>query len=126
MLGLKPKKKRGVERVNKMAIQEEPLWTPDTNKIRDANITKFINSRPCIPKSSYDALHRWSIDSPEDFWDSVWNFCGALGDRGPLPWLRNWDGCLNDSLIEAEFFSEGSFNGCQNILRQYVDDRATH
>ena len=59
---------------------EHPLWQPGPQQIRNANLTAFMRSVEDAggPRTgSYDALYRWSIEQPAEFWLAVWNFCGV-------------------------------------------------
>jgi hypothetical protein len=30
----------------------------------------------------YDDFWQWSVDQPEAFWSQLWDFCGAVGEKG--------------------------------------------
>lgn len=32
-------------------------------------------------KLDYNDFWRWSVDNPEKFWDSLWNFAGIIGEK---------------------------------------------
>lgn len=52
----------------------EPLWTPSEERIRDANITLFIdfvNRKYSLDISGYHVLYQWSIDDRADFRKSM-------------------------------------------------------
>ncbi len=34
----------------------------------------------------YESLWRWSIEEPEQFWDSIWDFCGVWVSAARAPW----------------------------------------
>ncbi len=65
---------------------------------------------------SYSDLWRWSIDQPEQFWPSVVDFCGVIGDMGKV--------VLKDAanMPEAQFFPDARLNYAENLLRRR-DDR---
>jgi acetoacetyl-CoA synthetase len=60
----------------------------------------------------YRALHRWSVDKPEEFWPLLWDFCGVIGERGERVIL---DG---DKMPGARFFPDARLNLAENLLRK--------
>ncbi|HEX7777118.1 MAG TPA: acetoacetate--CoA ligase, partial [Parvibaculum sp.] len=32
--------------------------------------------------TGYEALHRWSVEHREAFWDEIWTYCGVIGEKG--------------------------------------------
>src|SRR5580698_7075496 len=64
---------------------EKPLWQPSAERIAAANLTRFmadVDQRWGSGAHSYEALHRWSVAKPDQFWTSIWDFCGVIGERG--------------------------------------------
>ena len=37
--------------------------------------------------NGYAALHRWSVEEPEAFWELVWDDAGIVGDKGAAPFF---------------------------------------
>ena len=98
----------------------QPLWTPSPERIRQANITRFLDHvrRECDPHlASQQALYQWSVDHPEKFWPQVWAFCGVKASR-------TWDHVLThgDKMPGATWFDGSRLNFAENLLR-YGDDR---
>src|SRR5438874_5681528 len=63
-------------------------------------------------KESFEALHRWSVEHSEDFWNLVWDFCEVQGaKRGPT--LVD-----ADKMPGARWFPEAKLNFAQNLLRK--------
>ena len=92
-----------------------PLWVPSADRIARARITAFmrvVRDDFGIEASSYDDLHRFSIDRPEDFWRTVWTFTGIAGEMGTrvVDDLRKMPG--------ARFFPDARINFAENLLRQ--------
>ncbi|MGW1200708.1 acetoacetate--CoA ligase [Streptomyces sp. NPDC002536] len=83
------------------ADRPEPLWRPGEDRIARAQVTLFHAWAarehgapapvPGDPAASYAALHRWSVDELERFWQALAEWCGVrfstpcervLADRG--------------------------------------------
>ncbi len=63
--------------------------------------------------TKYDAIHRASIDTPEEFWGQA-----AEG----IDWYRRWDTVLdNPSEHMYRWFSGGQLNTCYNALDRHVE-----
>ncbi len=63
--------------------------------------------------TKYDAIHRASIDTPDEFWGQA-----AEG----IDWYRRWDTVLdNPSEHMYRWFSGGQLNTCYNALDRHVE-----
>src|SRR5918999_3574967 len=94
---------------------ESPLWTPGTERIERARISQFmrhLGGTRGIQVSDYRSLYDFSISRPEDFWRSVWDFCGIIGEPG------NRVAIHMDRMPGAEFFPDARLNFAENVLRQ--------
>ena len=59
----------------------KPLWTPSRERAQASELARFMR---LAGKTSYEELHRWSIERSADFWELVWRFAevrGEMGDR---------------------------------------------
>jgi acetoacetyl-CoA synthetase len=110
---------------------DEPLWTPTTEQVARANMTRFIGEarRVAVGRvSDFTSLYRWSIESPEEFWPLVWRFCGVVA--GQRPDGSQWDSVLigrermapPDDVRGPKWFSGATLNFAENLLR-FDDDR---
>ncbi len=91
------------------------LWEPSEDRRRATQIAAFmdlVNDRFGTAFSDYDTLWQWSVDSPEDFWEAVWDFGGVAGDKGER---RLADG---DAMPGAKFFPDARINFAENLLRR--------
>lgn len=64
---------------------QQPLWTPTPDAIAKAPMTAFreeANRRFGLKLGDYSQLHQWSVESREDFWQLVWDWCGVIGEPG--------------------------------------------
>jgi acetoacetyl-CoA synthetase len=97
----------------------EPLWRPSSERIAQANLTRFMQvagRRAGRVFTDYDDLWHWSIDDRAAFWDTLWDFCGVVGDKG--------EGVLADGerMPGASWFPEARLNFAENLLR-HRDER---
>ncbi|MCB2101063.1 MAG: acetoacetate--CoA ligase [Rhodobacterales bacterium] len=99
-----------------------PLWQPDPVRVRDSNLTAFRKAagrRWAVELPDYAALHRFSIDEPEKFWQSVREETGLIaqtwGERVVV------DG---DRMPGAAFFPDARLNYAENLLRRRGDGTA--
>jgi acetoacetyl-CoA synthetase len=101
---------------------DAPLWTPSPDRVARARLTTYIDhaSRAAGRRlDEYAALHRWSVEEPEAFWASVWDFCGVIaatrGDRILIDRTR---------MPGARFFPDARLNFTENVLRRRGDEAA--
>ncbi len=67
----------------------------------------------------YDALHRWSIEQPQDFWPALCQFCDVRFDQPAEAALSN-----PDSIMDAGWFAGSRLNFAANLLREGGNDIA--
>ncbi len=95
----------------------KPLWKPSKARIAAANLSAFMRSatrRWNVEFADYDALHRWSVTHPEQFWTAVWDFAGVVADaRGGR--------VLADAgkMPGAKWFPDARLNFAENLLRSH-------
>jgi acetoacetyl-CoA synthetase len=98
----------------------KPLWVPSQDKIKNANMTRFIefvNKNYGKQFGTFDELYRWSVNSIPDFWVAVWDFVGVKASK-------RWDKVVDDlkKFPGAKWFPGARLNFAENLLR-YRDDR---
>ncbi|MBI5781304.1 MAG: acetoacetate--CoA ligase [Rhodocyclales bacterium] len=92
-----------------------PIWVPSAERVAAATITGFTRraeERWSRSFPDYAALHRWSINHPEEFWVSVWGEGGVIGERGEVVLV---DG---DKMPGARWFPQARLNFAENLLRR--------
>jgi len=97
----------------------DPLWSPSADRIAEANLTRFMTeagARSGRTFTGYDDLWQWSVDDRAAFWDTLWDFCGVIGDKGE----RLLDD--GDRMPGAHWFPEARLNFAENLLR-FRDER---
>lgn len=97
------------------------LWEPSKEEISRSNLCCFINevanSNPEV--KDFNSLYDWSVNSREEFWPAVWNFCGIKSSK-------NWDNVLvnGDAMPGAKWFDGAELNFAENLLKFRDDDIA--
>ena len=92
----------------------EPLWQPTDEQVLAASITRFARDAEIQwgrDLTDYTTLHRWSVDRPEEFWVSVWDFCGVKATICDGPELEH-----PHQLPGACFFPQARLNFARNLL----------
>ncbi|MGO7753817.1 acetoacetate--CoA ligase [Rhizobium ruizarguesonis] len=90
-----------------------PLWVPSEDAIANSPIHAFMercNADFGLSLSGFEDLHAWSVAERENFWSTVWDFCGVQGERGAQV-LAN-----GDRMLEARFFPDATLNFAENLL----------
>ncbi|MBL8470310.1 MAG: acetoacetate--CoA ligase [Rhodocyclaceae bacterium] len=93
---------------------QQPMWSPSAERIGTATVTRFAAvaaQRWGQQLPDWHALWRWSVDQPEQFWISVWEFCDVVGERGALGLV---DG---ERMPGARWFPDARLNFAENLLR---------
>ena len=95
------------------------LWQPNTDKINEANMTKFlsfVNHMYSCSHSNYYELYDWSVIKIEDFWEAIWKYSGIIHSS-------EYETVLNErKMPSAKWFSGTKLNFAENLLR-YRDDK---
>ena len=96
---------------------DKPLWRPSQERIEEANLTRFARQAIRDWKlefNDYPAFYRWTVDRPEQFWDSLWKFAGVrastkgsrvIADAGLMPGAR--------------WYPDARLNFAENLLRRH-------
>jgi len=96
-------------------MSEKPLWTPSAERVARSLLAHFMHQ---AGQRDYAALHRWSIENREAFWNLLWDFCAVRGTKGAITLL---DG---DRMPGARWFPEARLNFADNLLRTKDDSDA--
>ena len=96
-------------------VGTEPLWTPTTEQVEAANLTRLrahLEGRGVELAPGYESLWRWSVANQAEFWSTIWEVCGVVGDPGTVvvEGLDRMPGC--------RYFPEARLNFAENLLRR--------
>ncbi len=100
----------------------EPLWTPSPERIAGANITRYrryLEDELGVEAADYPALHRWSVANRDEFWRSVWDFCGVIAESRGETVLAD-----GERMPGARWFPDARLNFAENLLRRRDDGPA--
>ena len=105
--------------MNTEATENKMLWRLAENKKPQTSLWKFSEFTQeyhnCLP-DDYASLHAWSLESPDEFYSSLWNFLNIVGDKGEIAYIAN------DDIKKVQFYPDARLNYAENIL-QNPDDR---
>ena len=64
------------------------LWRPSSKIKEESNLNQFIKNFVDEFKNQsdvkYEELWKWSIEKPEKFWDSIWDYSNVQGEKGDI------------------------------------------
>jgi len=95
------------------------LWQPTCEKILASNMYAFAQSVGKAHQSgarTYQNLLDWSLETPEDFYQALWDQLDIIGASGATAFVRG------QNLAGSQFFPEAKLNYAENLLRA-PDDR---
>ncbi len=99
----------------------EPLWVPSDERKERAQLTRFCRwlgeqRGVHFDIGDYESVWRWSVDHPDDFWASVWDYFEVVADPG-------YDAVLGRrEMPGAEWFPGARLNYAEHIFRGKADD----
>ena len=97
-------------------MTEQPLWQPAPEQIASTNVTRFAREaslRWGRNFEEYVALHRWSVEAPEEFWLNIWDWTGVIGTGDTEPVVVD-----REQMPGARWFPNIRLNFAQNLLRR--------
>ncbi|WP_443691382.1 acetoacetate--CoA ligase [Pseudomonas sp.] len=97
----------------------EALWTPSAQRIgatRMDAFRRFINQRHGLELRDYPALHQWSIDQREHFWQAIVDVFGIEFHTRPSAVLIE-----GAQMPSAQWFPGATLNFAEHLLRRRDD-----
>ncbi|KOC20016.1 acetoacetyl-CoA synthetase [Comamonas testosteroni] len=96
------------------------MWSPSSEQIAASRLhhyQKWLAEHRDVPLGSYDELWSWSIDSLEDFWQSIWDYFEVVGEGERMPALAS------SQMPSARWFPHMRLNYAENLLRNATPER---
>ena len=90
------------------------LWTPSQDRIERSNAKRYMDTiakNAGFSGSSFHDLWKWSVENPTVFWNSIWDFCDIIGDKGE----RLSNGA--EKFWEHRYFPDARLNFAENLFR---------
>ncbi|HEY4374884.1 MAG TPA: acetoacetate--CoA ligase [Burkholderiales bacterium] len=110
------------------------LWEPSQVQLEKANLTHFARAaikRWKLKLNTYPDFYQWSVDQPEQFWQSVWEELGVIGQpveakKGSKAPVGFKAGILTEGekMPGAKWFPGMRLNFAQNILKKHDSSEA--
>jgi len=100
----------------------QPLWQPSAERVAQANITAFtgiLEARHGVSLPDFAALHAFSVNEAEKFWDAFWDYAGIIAETKGERVLAD-----GDKMPGAQFFPDARLNFAENLLRRRDDGDA--
>jgi len=95
------------------------LWQPSAERIgktRMEAFRRFVNQRHQLTLADYSALHQWSIDQREAFWQAIVEVFDVRFYQQPQAVLRE-----GEQMPSAQWFPGATLNFAEHLLRRRDD-----
>jgi acetoacetyl-CoA synthetase len=95
---------------------DKALWEPSQARIAGANVTAFARAAIRdwgLKFNTYPAFYQWSVDEPEQFWLSLWQYAGVKANRRGERVLVH-----GERMPGAKWFPDARLNFAENLLRR--------
>ena len=100
-------------------VNDEPLWRPrPTSGEAMTQLMAAASERAGRTIEDFDALHAYSVQELDAFWDLVWDEAGVIGEKGTTVLADA------DRMPGARYFPEARLNFAENALAGDADAEA--
>jgi len=82
------------------------IWSPPES---GTPLLKAFLEKTAQFHNGLDDLHRWSVESPDQFWSQVWDFSHVIGEKGTRA-------VVSSTLPTSEFFPDATLSLAKNLL----------
>ena len=101
---------------------ETYLWKIKNDKLNKTNLSQYLNfietKFKIHSKNDFNKAWKWSVENPEVFWKSIWDFTKVKGNFGKKLIERS------DIFFKNKFFPDTKLSYAQNILKKNNNDKA--
>ena len=87
------------------------VWSPPTDAWAVTRMGQFAERYQPSVSGDYDALWRWSVDEPADFWASVWDYLDVDASQAPKSVISG------DAMPGTTWFDGATLNYAEHLLR---------
>jgi len=98
------------------------LWKINKTKLKKTNLTlysHFVKKKHNINLGNdFNDLWKWSIQNPQIFWKSVWDFTKIKGTQGNTLLKKS------NTFYKNRFFPDAKLNYARNILKKNSEEKA--
>jgi acetoacetyl-CoA synthetase len=101
---------------------ETSIWQIDKEKLNKTNLylySDFVKKEYKInSQNNFNKIWQWSVESPQNFWKSIWDFTKIKGSLGKV--------FLQESNIfyKNKFFPDSKLNYAENLLKKNNKEKA--
>ncbi|TRO15933.1 acetoacetate--CoA ligase [Ectopseudomonas mendocina] len=95
---------------------QQPLWTPSAERIAASRMDafrRFVNQRHGLQLADYPALHAWSVEQREAFWQAIVDFFEIRFHSPAECVLRE-----GPAMPDAQWFPGATLNFAEHLLRR--------
>ncbi|GAA3925412.1 acetoacetate--CoA ligase [Litoribacillus peritrichatus] len=93
-------------------MTEQPLWQPSEQQVALTNLSRF-QAFAGKQDLGYQALWKWSVTQPSEFWESIWRFTDVISHSKYDPVLVK-----EGQMPGAEWFPGATLNFAENLLKR--------
>ena len=101
---------------------ETYLWKIKNDKLNKTNLSQYLNfietKFKIHSKNDFNKAWKWSVENPEVFWKSIWDFTKVQGNFGKKLIEKS------DIFFKNKFFPDTKLSYAQNILKKNNNDKA--
>ena len=89
--------------------RNERLWIPTQSLLDGCHLTRFAKLSE-LSTRNYRALHKWSVENREHFWQLVWEYTRVIGERGDRVLVNG------TNMLHSRWFPDAKLNFTENLL----------
>ena len=97
------------------------LWEASQTKKKHSNLykyEKFLSKKYNLNiKQNYSRILKWTINNPNKFWSSIWDFAGVKG-------IKKEKSYLSKALFKSKFLINSELNFAENLLSKNDNSKA--
>lgn len=99
-------------------VDPKPIWTPSQDAVESSQLsayTQWLRQNRGLDFDSYDGLWQWSVDQPEEFWQSIWDYFDVISSGSPTAVVDGME------MPGASWFEGAEINYAEHIFRDRDD-----